>query len=100
MSFMSRERVIEIADCMRRIKSLSSPRIFQTYLVLFDCTNSYTALVNNRLGPTMGIETRAVIKLMIKYNHIVGHIHDDGVFDGIHERKGNLIATCEVDVGS
>ena len=90
----------ETANRICGVKLLPSPRIFQTYLTLFDQPFPNTAIIDKRLGPFMFIETRTVVILMIKYNHIIRYLHDDGASDGIHERKCNLIATCKVDVGS
>ena len=92
--------MIEMVDCIRGVKILSSPRIFQTYLILFDQPLPNTVIIKKRLGPFIFIETISMVILMIKYNHIVGYLHTDGVYDGIYERKDNLIATCEVDVVS
>ena len=100
-SLTSMARVIDIADFIQGVKILSSPRIFQTYLILYGCTSPNTALIKNRLGPFIAIKTLTVVViLMIEYNHIIGYLHADGSFDGIHDRKGNLVTTCEVNVRS
>ena len=92
--------MIQSADCKYGVKIRASPRIFQKYRIWCNLNFPNPAFINLRFGPFMFLETFLVVILMIKYNHMLEYFHADGASDDIHERKGDLIATCKVDVGS
>ena len=92
--------MIQSVDCKCGVKIRASPRIFQTYRIRFNQPLPKTTFINLCFGPFISFETFLVVILMIEYNHMPGYFHTDGASDGIHERKGDLIATCKVDVGS